>query len=59
MIYGVLPVLKKFLVVHEDLSLKVTKRGMAPEGGGQVEFSCPAKRHLKPVQVSRVSHFHK
>lgn len=51
MVAGVLPVLKQFLVVDDGLSLKVVKRGMAPEGGGLVEFSCPARKSLKPIQV--------
>lgn len=51
MILGLIPVLKRFLVVDDGLSLKVVKRGMAPEGGGQVEFTCPARKSLRSVQV--------
>ncbi|KAK6617754.1 hypothetical protein RUM43_013982 [Polyplax serrata] len=54
MVTGVLPVLKQFLVVDDGLSLKVVKRGMAPEGGGLVEFSCPARKSLKPIQVLKM-----
>lgn len=35
-----------------SLSRQVVKRGMAPGGGGQVFFSCPACRSLKPVQLT-------
>jgi 18S rRNA biogenesis protein RCL1 len=48
---GAIPVLKRFLVVDDGLELKITKRGMAPEGGGEVVFKCPVRRHLKPVQL--------
>lgn len=34
------------------LSPQVMKRGMAPGGGGEVFFSCPACRSLKPVQLT-------
>lgn len=34
------------------LSRQVVKRGMAPGGGGEVFFSCPACRSLKPVQLT-------
>lgn len=52
MITGLIPILKRFLVVDDGLSLKVVKRGMAPEGGGQVEFRCPTRKSLKPIQVN-------
>ncbi|XP_008554925.1 RNA 3'-terminal phosphate cyclase-like protein [Microplitis demolitor] len=44
-----LPVLAKFVIGDCDLDLKVTKRGAAPEGGGEVHFTCPVNRTLKPV----------
>ena len=46
-----LPVLKAFLLSDEGLELKISKRGAAPQGGGQVVFRCPVKRQLKPVQI--------
>jgi len=46
-----LPVVRKFLLNDEGLEIKVSKRGAAPQGGGQVLFKCPVKRQLKPVQV--------
>lgn len=42
--------MKQFLV-DNDIELKVTKRGMAPEGGGQVIFRCPIRKQLRAVQV--------
>lgn len=53
-ITGVLPLLKRFILVDDGLVLKIIKRGMAPEGGGQVEFQCPSKKQLKSVQVSEM-----
>lgn len=35
-----------------SLSHQVVKRGMAPGGGGEVVFSCPACKSLKPVQLT-------
>ena len=46
-----LPVVRKFLLNDEGLEIKISKRGAAPEGGGQVVLRCPVKRQLKPVQV--------
>ncbi|XP_069700303.1 RNA 3'-terminal phosphate cyclase-like protein [Periplaneta americana] len=49
---GAVPVLKRFLVVDDGLELKVTKRGMAPEGGGEVIFKCPIRKQLKAIQLT-------
>nr|ADO27729.1 RNA 3'-terminal phosphate cyclase-like protein [Ictalurus furcatus] len=46
------PLMKKFGVDGEGLELKVVKRGMAPGGGGEVRFSCPVRRTIKPVQLT-------
>jgi len=46
-----LPVLKHFGIIA-DLDLKILKRGCPPEGGGEVEFSCPAMRTLKPINLT-------
>ncbi|XP_076032788.1 RNA terminal phosphate cyclase 1 [Oratosquilla oratoria] len=48
--YSLLPVLKKFLVVDEGLSLTMVKRGLPPNGGGIIKFSCPVRRSLKAFQ---------
>ncbi|GAB6026640.1 rRNA-processing endoribonuclease [Chamberlinius hualienensis] len=50
--HGTLPVLKKFLGVDEGLEMKVIRRGLLPNGGGEVHFSCPVRKQLKTVQVT-------
>ncbi|KAL1457397.1 hypothetical protein WDU94_007634 [Cyamophila willieti] len=47
---GALPVLKQFLVVDPGIELTVRKRGMEPEGGGEIFFNCPNIKSIKPVQ---------
>ncbi|KAI3362410.1 hypothetical protein L3Q82_012715, partial [Scortum barcoo] len=47
-----LPVMKKFGIDGESLDLKVVKRGMAPGGGGEVVFTCPVRRTIRPVQLT-------
>ncbi|KAJ8306596.1 hypothetical protein KUTeg_017141 [Tegillarca granosa] len=44
------PVLKRFLGTDEGLELKINKRAAAPEGGGEVMFTCPCKQKLRPLQ---------
>lgn len=46
-----LPVLKRFLLVDDGLMLKISKRGAPPKGGGEVIFSCPIRKQLRPLQV--------
>ena len=29
---------------------QIVKRGAPPEGGGEVVFSCPVRRNLRPLQ---------
>lgn len=43
-----LPVLKRFIIKDEDLELKIISRGMPPEGGGEVFFSCPVINNIRP-----------
>lgn len=43
-----LPLLKRF-GIEDGLELKVTKRGCAPEGGGEVVFQCPNTRMVTPM----------
>ncbi|XP_066994846.2 RNA 3'-terminal phosphate cyclase-like protein [Anabrus simplex] len=50
--YGAMPMLKKFLLVDDGLEFKITKRGMAPEGGGEIIFKCPVRKQLKPIQFT-------
>ncbi|CAG8437219.1 5076_t:CDS:2 [Diversispora eburnea] len=37
-------------VTEEGLELKISKRGSAPLGGGEVTFKCPVVKSLKPIQ---------
>ena len=30
--------------------LQILKRGAPPEGGGEVIFSCPVRKSLRPIQ---------
>ena len=46
-----LSVLKRFFLVDDGLELKVQRRGAAPAGGGQVLFTCPIRKLLRPQQV--------
>ncbi|CAG8546856.1 4346_t:CDS:2 [Funneliformis mosseae] len=43
--------LKRF-GIEEGLELKITKRGSAPLGGGEINFKCPLVRTLKPIQFT-------
>lgn len=45
------PILKKFIVVDDGLELKVKKRGVLPDGGGEVHFKCPVRKSLRSLQV--------
>ncbi|XP_007229717.2 RNA 3'-terminal phosphate cyclase-like protein [Astyanax mexicanus] len=47
-----IPLMKKFGIDGEGLEIKVVKRGIAPHGGGEVHFSCPVRRTLKPVLLT-------
>uniref|UniRef100_A0A8C5H1T2 RNA 3'-terminal phosphate cyclase-like protein n=2 Tax=Gouania willdenowi TaxID=441366 RepID=A0A8C5H1T2_GOUWI len=47
-----LPLMKKFGIDGEGFELKVVKRGMAPGGGGEVVFTCPVRRTIRPIQLT-------
>ncbi|XP_057674196.1 RNA 3'-terminal phosphate cyclase-like protein isoform X6 [Corythoichthys intestinalis] len=47
-----LPLMKKFGIDGEGFDLKVIKRGMAPGGGGEVLFTCPVRKTVRPVQLT-------
>ncbi len=44
-----LPLLRNFGI--EGMSLAVTRRGAAPNGGGLVQFTAPILRELRPVNI--------
>lgn len=50
--YVTLPLLKKFGIDDERVELKINKRGVMPGGGGEVFFTCPAVRKLRPLQFT-------
>jgi RNA 3'-terminal phosphate cyclase-like protein len=45
-----LPLLKHF-GIEEGLDFKIKKRGAPPNGGGEIIFTCPLVRQLKPIQL--------
>ncbi|XP_003472236.1 RNA 3'-terminal phosphate cyclase-like protein isoform X4 [Cavia porcellus] len=47
-----LPLLKQFGIDGESFELKIVRRGMPPGGGGEVFFSCPVRKVLKPIQLT-------
>ncbi|KAF5292854.1 hypothetical protein FQR65_LT11106 [Abscondita terminalis] len=46
-----LPILKRFTIYHQNLELKILKRGMAPNGGGEVRFLCSISKQVHPLQL--------
>ncbi|KAI8866933.1 18S rRNA biogenesis protein [Ramicandelaber brevisporus] len=42
--------LRKYGIEDGSVELKITKRGSAPLGGGEVTFQCPVVRAVKPIQ---------
>uniref|UniRef100_A0A915JZ38 RNA 3'-terminal phosphate cyclase-like protein n=1 Tax=Romanomermis culicivorax TaxID=13658 RepID=A0A915JZ38_ROMCU len=46
-----LPVMRKFMLDSEDLEIKIMKRGLLPDAGGEVQFMSPICRtSLRPLQ---------
>lgn len=45
--------LKNFLIVDEGLELIIRKRGLMPDGGGEVVLKCPVRRTLKAMQITK------
>ncbi|XP_014248342.1 probable RNA 3'-terminal phosphate cyclase-like protein [Cimex lectularius] len=48
--HGAVSVLKKFIVVDPGIEMQIKKRGMEPEGGGEIYFHCPIVK-LKAIQM--------
>eukprot|EP00040_Diaphanoeca_grandis_P015053 m.76598 g.76598 ORF g.76598 m.76598 type:complete len:362 (+) comp24918_c0_seq1:207-1292(+) len=48
-----LPMLHQF-GLEGDVELKITKRGAAPLGGGEIYFKCPTVRSLKPIKINEM-----
>lgn len=46
-----IPILKRFLAGDNEILLTIRKRGVAPLGGGEIQFKCPISRHLRTIQV--------
>lgn len=51
---SVINVLERFLIVNDGLELKLLKRGMMPDGGGEILFKCPVRKELKAIQVQQI-----
>lgn len=49
-----LPVLGRFVGTDEGLSIRVVRRGPAPDGGGEVIVNCPCRQKLRPLQLTEV-----
>ncbi|XP_073998338.1 probable RNA 3'-terminal phosphate cyclase-like protein [Rhodnius prolixus] len=49
---GGLNVLKQFIVIDPGIEFQIKKRGVEPEGGGEIHFHCP-KVKLKAAQVKK------
>uniref|UniRef100_A0A069DTM7 Putative rna 3'-terminal phosphate cyclase n=1 Tax=Panstrongylus megistus TaxID=65343 RepID=A0A069DTM7_9HEMI len=50
---GCLNVLKQFIVIDPGIEFQIKKRGVEPEGGGEIYFHCP-KVKLKAAQLKNV-----
>ncbi|KAL4617368.1 RNA 3'-terminal phosphate cyclase-like protein [Arapaima gigas] len=44
--------MKNFGIDGDGLELKIIKRGMPPGGGGEVLFTCPVRKTIRPVQLT-------
>ena len=44
-----LPIMRKFGIIA-DLDIKIVNRGMFPNGGGEIIFTCPVSKKLSQVQ---------
>lgn len=46
------PLMKRFGIDGEHFEIKIVRRGMPPGGGGEVVFSCPVRKVLRPLQLT-------
>ncbi|KAJ1207070.1 hypothetical protein NDU88_002462 [Pleurodeles waltl] len=46
------PLMKRFGIDGEHFEIKIVRRGMPPGGGGEVVFSCPIRKVLRPLQLT-------
>lgn len=46
-------ILKRFIVENDSFDLKVIKRGLKPNGGGEIHFRMNCVKKLKNVQISQ------
>lgn len=42
--------LKNFVIDSEELTLTIKRRGLQPNGGGEVKFTCPVQNKFRPIQ---------
>lgn len=45
-----LPLMKEF-IVDDEIDVRIINRGLSPLGGGEIIFTCPIRRTLRPVQL--------
>ncbi|XP_050520976.1 RNA 3'-terminal phosphate cyclase-like protein [Daktulosphaira vitifoliae] len=47
-----LPILQRILLLATDVTMDIKKRGMEPDGGGEIYFSCEPVKYTKPIQLT-------
>lgn len=54
---GALPILQRIILLATDANMEIKKRGMEPDGGGEIYFSCEPVKFTKAIQVKLLLHF--
>ncbi|XP_025191510.1 RNA 3'-terminal phosphate cyclase-like protein [Melanaphis sacchari] len=49
---GALTILQRILLLATDASMEIKKRGMEPDGGGEIYFSCEPVKYTKALQLT-------
>ncbi|XP_065203300.1 RNA 3'-terminal phosphate cyclase-like protein [Planococcus citri] len=49
--HAAIPILKQFMYIPDEIEFNIKKRGVQPNGGGEIYFNCPNIKKLKAVQV--------